>query len=229
MCRRSILVGASLGALGLVLAVSVAARVGLVAVELPDPRPDGVFLWMISRALGVTAYFALTLEVLLGLALSTGAGDRLLARARSVELHRGLSSAALGLTFAHAVALLGDRFVRFDLLDLLVPFVAPYRPVAVGVGVLAAWAAFVVHASFLVRKRIGPRIWRALHYLAFLLYAAATAHGLAAGTDAGATWMQAAYATSVGAVLALLTLRVRRASRAPREDREGVSRPRPIV
>jgi predicted ferric reductase len=228
MRRTTVLSVASLAGLALVVGVSVAARSGLVVAVLPDPRPEGPFAWMLSRALGVTAYVALSLEVLLGLALSTGAGDRLLARARSVELHQWLSSVALALTGAHAHALVGDRFVRFDLLDVLVPFASRHRPAAVGLGVLAAWAAVVVHASFGARKRIGARAWRVVHYLAFALYAAATAHGLAAGTDARATWMRAVYAGSAGALALLVGLRLRAAApTAGAGSCAGPSRPAP--
>ncbi len=210
MRRKTALILGSLGALLVVAALGAAVRAGIVPAALPDPRPTGPFVWTLSRALGVTAYVAISLEVVLGLALSTGAGDRLIARARSVELHEGLSATAIAITAAHAIALVGDRFVRFDVIDLIVPFASRVRPLGVGLGVLAAWAAVLVHASFAARKRLGPRGWRAMHYLAFALYAAATAHGLLAGTDARATWLRAVYATSVVAVLSLTGLRIAR-------------------
>lgn len=102
----------------------------------------------------------------------------------------------------------GDRFIGFDALDLWVPFVAPYRPFAVGVGVLAAWFAVIVHASFGARRRLGPKAWRALHALSFLAYAFATAHGLTAGTDSTSAWLRTLCAASVVSVTALLAVRV---------------------
>jgi predicted ferric reductase len=186
----------------LILAAAVSARAGWISI--PVARPDTPVLWQASRAAGFAAYAALSAEVLLGLFLSTAVADRWIARPRAVELHRWLSAVALGLTGAHALALVGDRFVRFDVLDVLVPFLAPYRPAAVGVGGLAAYGAAAVHVSFRLRSRIGARAWRALHFLSFGAYAGATAHGLLAGTDAALPWARAVYAASAGLVLWLV-------------------------
>lgn len=204
--RRILFTGFAAGLVLLAMAAAIGARAGVVSI--PFARPDGAASWLASRAAGVTAYVAITLEIVFGLFLSTGAADRWIARARSVEIHRFLSVTALALVAAHALVLLADRFVRFDLLAVLVPFAAPYRPFAVGIGALAAYAAIVVHGSFAVRRSIGQRAWRALHYVSFAVFALATGHGLLAGSDAGRPWMVAVYASSTAAVLALIAYRV---------------------
>lgn len=170
-------------------------------------RIDGPGAWLASRAAGLTAYLALTLEIALGLFLSTGVADAWMARARSMELHRWLSRGSLALVAAHASALLLDRAVRFDLVDMLVPFVSGYRPFAVGLGVLGAWLAWGVHVSFSLRDRLGQRLWRALHYSSFGVYALATAHGLLAGSDGGRAGVGALYLGSAALVGALLVAR----------------------
>ena len=204
--RKAILWGFAAGVALLSLVATIGARAGIVTI--PFARPDGNAFWLASRAAGITAYLAITLSIVFGLFLSTGAADRFIARAKSVEIHRFLSVASLALIALHAFALVADRFVHFDLLDVWVPFLAPYRPFAVGIGVLAAYAIIVVHASFGLRRRIGQRTWRALHYLSFALFALSTAHGLLAGSDAGTSWMRVVYASSFGAVLALVVGRV---------------------
>jgi hypothetical protein len=95
--------------------------------EVEDPRSY-------RRVVVVAGFLALTLDVVFGLLVSTAVADRLMPRARSVEVHRWLSSVTLALTATHALALLADRFIRFDVLILLVPFAAPYRALAVGLG-----------------------------------------------------------------------------------------------
>ena len=60
----------------------------------------------------------------------------------------------------------------------------------------------VVYASFSLRTRIGIRNWRRLHWATYLVFAFATLHGLAAGTDSGTTWALALYGGATGAVLA---------------------------
>jgi methionine sulfoxide reductase heme-binding subunit len=204
--RRPLVLGVAIAIALLVVIDAIAARAGLVTGAMP--RPDGPWIWIASRAAGVTAFVALTLDVAFGLLLSTGVADRWIARARSVEIHRWLSSSTLVLVGAHALSLAGDRFVRFDVLDAFVPFIAPYRAGAVGVGVIAAWIALAVHVSFGLRKRIGASVWRRLHYLSFVTFGLAAAHGLLAGSDAARPWGHALYLGAVGVVATLSLVRV---------------------
>jgi DMSO/TMAO reductase YedYZ heme-binding membrane subunit len=66
----------------------------------------------------------------------------------------------------------------------------------------------IVTASFYVRRHIGQRAWRTLHYLTFLAFLVATAHGIASGTDSGTGWAQAMYIGSAVTVGFLLTYRI---------------------
>ena len=72
---------------------------------------------------------------------------------------------------------------------------------------LAAELMVLIYASFSLRRRIGARNWRRLHYLTFGVFAAATVHGLAAGTD---RWAFGLYAGSVAAVAGLTAWRILR-------------------
>ncbi len=204
--RRYIYWGSALSLVFFALATAAGVRAGVLADT--TPRPDGPWLWVASRAAGVTAFVALSLDTIFGLLVSTGAADRWVPRARSVEVHRWLSTASLSLTAAHAVALVGDRTVRFDALAVTVPFLSPYRPAAVALGTLAAWGAALVAASFALRGSLGARTWRRLHYLSFAVFAAALAHGVLAGTDASRPWMRAMYLGAGAAVAALVAYRV---------------------
>jgi methionine sulfoxide reductase heme-binding subunit len=167
-------------------------------------------LWIASRAAGATAFLALALDVIFGLAVSTGGLDRLVPRGRSVAVHRWLSAVALVLTGAHALALLGDRHVGFDVADLLVPLHSCYRPVPLALGLLAGYSALIVHVSFSWRRRLGTEAWRRLHYLSFLAFAAALLHGLRAGTDSATAGMQALYVGCTTVVALLLLFRTLR-------------------
>ncbi|HEU0029952.1 MAG TPA: hypothetical protein VFQ53_04910 [Kofleriaceae bacterium] len=200
---RGVIVGlVVLGALG-----AVASRAGWIVVDVP--RFDGTFAWVLSRATGYAAYLALALDVAVGLLVSARAGDRFLARGHAVELHRWLSPLGLALVLGHAVVLLADRYVRFDLLDVAVPFVSSYRPVAVGLGVVAAYLAVVVHASFAFRRQLGTPRWRKLHALSFVAFAGATLHAVLAGSDAWSPWALALVGAPLAIVVVLLVRRIR--------------------
>jgi methionine sulfoxide reductase heme-binding subunit len=201
--RIALCLAASL--LGGLIVFTLAARLGLTAVPLS--RPDTHWFWYFSRATGVTAYLALAMATVWGLLVSSGMVDWLVARGRSVELHKWLSSVSLVLVVGHGAALIEDSYVRFDALDVLVPFLAPYRPVAVGLGIVGLYLALVVYGSFAVRTRLGMRRWRALHALSFPAFALVTLHGVLAGSDSGLSLVRLMYIVSAGLVLWLTLYR----------------------
>ena len=167
-------------------------------------KSDPTF-WLLARATGLTAYALLTTSVMAGLTVkSKPLGPRV--RAASVtDLHRFLAVLALGAVTAHGLTLMLDQTVRMPLVALLVPGLSPYRPMATGLGVLAGELMLLVYVSFSLRRRIGARAWRRLHYVTFAVFAVATVHGLAAGTD---RWAFGLYASSVAAVAGLTAWRV---------------------
>ena len=87
-------------------------------------------------------------------------------------------------------------------LGLFVPGLVDYRPVWTAVGVVAAELMLLIAVSFPLLKRIGARNWRRLHWLTYAVFAAATVHGLAAGSDSGQPWATGLYAGAVGTVAA---------------------------
>lgn len=183
---RSVLRGIVVGFVALALVGAIASRAGWGAISVP--RLAGTGPWLLARASGYAAFVALSLDVIAGLLVSTRAGDRWMARGQLIDLHGWLSPIALALLVGHVLALLADRYIRFDVLDVLVPMLSPYRPVAVGLGIVAAYCAVVVHASFGFRRKIGTKAWRRLHHLSFVAFGAATVHAFLAGTDASRTW-----------------------------------------
>jgi sulfoxide reductase heme-binding subunit YedZ len=218
--RRAAVIGAAIALAFALIADALLARAGLSPGLVP--RAAGAWPWIVSRAAGVTALVALTLDVAWGLFLSTGAADGWIARARSVDIHRFLSAAGLALLALHALSLAADHVVRFDVIGAIIPFTAPYRPLAVGVGVIAAWLAVALHVSFALRKRLGVRAWRLLHHASFAAFALAIAHGVVAGSDGARPWMRGLYAACLGLVGALAVYRVALAtSRAMAGGRSG--------
>jgi sulfoxide reductase heme-binding subunit YedZ len=203
---KRIAAGIAIGVALVALFNAGAARLGLSTVAAPTVA--GPAAWTTARASGLTALLALTLDMVFGLFVTTGAADRMIRRGHSVEVHRWLSSVALALVAIHLLALTLDRFVRFDLLDLVVPFLSSYRRIAVGVGVLVAYGAVVVHASFGLRGRIGVKNWRRLHYLSFFVFAAAVIHAFLAGSDSTHASIQAIYVSAATVVGLLAVYRV---------------------
>jgi sulfoxide reductase heme-binding subunit YedZ len=141
----------------------------------------------------------LTLSILAGL-LVKSRPFRSLKPAAVVDLHRILAMLGLGALAGHAAALVLDTTVKVSIAGLFIPGLVSYRPVWTSCGILAAELMVLVYASFSMRKRIGPKNWRRLHWATYGIFALATVHGLAAGTDASRTWAFGLYALAVGSV-----------------------------
>jgi methionine sulfoxide reductase heme-binding subunit len=182
-------------------------------------KSDPTF-WLLARASGITAYVLLTLSVLGGLMVKARPFGAAIRPASAVDLHRTLALLSLGALALHGVALVLDHTVAIGVLDLLVPGVAPYRPVWTGAGVLAGELMLLVYLSFGLRRRIGARNWRRLHWTTYGAFAAATAHGVMAGSDSSAPWALALYLGATGAVAAATAWRALVPARPP-------TRPRP--
>jgi methionine sulfoxide reductase heme-binding subunit len=138
--------------------------------------------WIVARAAGLVAFGLLTLSVWLGLGMST----RLLGPRRQKALlgwHRTLVWTGLSMLALHVGAILFDPVLHLGLLSVLVPFTAHWRPGAIAAGVVAGWLTLMLAVSFRMRKRIGQKGWRRLHYASFGAFALALGHALAAGTD----------------------------------------------
>ena len=164
--------------------------------------------WVFERLFAFLAYFALAASVIYGMLLSTKLLDATVHRPITFSLHQDLASVGLGLAGVHGALLALDKSVPFTLAQIAVPGLAPYSPLWVAAGQVAFYLALIVVGSFYVRRRIGQRAWRLLHYLTFLAFAGATVHGLFAGTDTGSSWAFWSYAGATTAVVFLFAYRI---------------------
>jgi hypothetical protein len=163
--------------------------------------------WYVVRAAGLVAFGALTLSVWLGLAMST----RLLGPKRMKSVlgwHQTIAWTGLSMLGLHAGTLLFDPTLHFGLPALLVPFAAPWRPVAVAAGVVTGWLMLAIASSFRLRKWIGQKGWRRLHYATFAAFVLALGHALVAGTDLRGVGGPILAAVAAGPVIWLTLARV---------------------
>jgi sulfoxide reductase heme-binding subunit YedZ len=162
------------------------------------------FFWISSRAAGIAALLAASAAVSLGLLMSTRALKHKDLRA----WHEALSIATLASLGVHAVALLGDGYLKPSLLDVAVPGLIAHETFWTALGIVGGWLFVILGLSYYVRGRIGPRRWRTLHRFTALAWVLGVAHALGAGTDAGAPWFLLAAAMVVLPAAALLVKRL---------------------
>ena len=164
--------------------------------------------WDTARAGGFAAYILLSVAVSVGLVLRNRWQTPKWPRLITNELHGYLSLLALVFIVVHVLAVLVDPFTRFGLAEVLVPFVSHYRPVWMGLGIVALYLLLAVWLSSRLRTRVGYETWRRIHVLAYGVYVAATIHGLGTGSDTRSVWAPIVYASSVVVVGGLAARRL---------------------
>jgi DMSO/TMAO reductase YedYZ heme-binding membrane subunit len=171
--------------------------------------------WYASRGTGIVSLVLLTLVVALGVAGSLRLRAERWPRFLVVGLHRNLTLLALAFLGVHIATSVLDSFAPIGLRDALVPFLASYRPIWLGLGAVAFDLLLALTLTSLLRARVGYRAWRALHWLAYGAWPVALAHGLGTGSDVRFGWMQALTVACVLLVLAAVARRLARAAAAP--------------
>lgn len=200
-------------------AVSFAAE-QLKAMGLPLVRNTQAY-WYMARAGGIVAFLLLWLGSLWGVMMSAKLAKGLYV----FGLHEFLPILAMIFAALHALVLLGDHYIGFDLLQLAVPFTASYRPLWTGLGTLTLYLGVALAASFYVRRWIGRRTWRVLHYATYGVFTLALAHGLMAGTDSTlplVRWMYIATGASLLFVTLVRIFSLSRGQTGKRVDARGV-------
>ena len=146
--------------------------------------------WFVARSSGIVALALLLAAVTFGLLMSTRLGARFAAAPWLLAVHRSLGGLAVAFTGAHLAGLVLDNYVQFGLVDLLVPGASPWKPLAVGWGVVAMYLLVAVQVTSLAMRRLPATLWRVVHLSSFVLFWVAALHGLTAGTDATAAWFR---------------------------------------
>ena len=165
--------------------------------------------WYLSRGTAFVSLSLLWLSMAMGLGITNKMARFWPGMPATFALHEYVS--LLGLAFAafHAVILLGDTYINFTLLQILLPFsTVDYRPFWVGIGQLGFYIWLIVALSFYIRPMIGQKFWRLLHYLSFAMYFIGIFHAIFSGTDSSMSWAQNYYWFSAGSLLFLFCVRI---------------------
>jgi sulfoxide reductase heme-binding subunit YedZ len=141
------------------------------------------FWWYLTRAAGLMGYFLLWLSTAWGLVVSSKILDTFMERAFTYDFHEYLSLLGLGFIAVHVSVLMADQYLPYSIWQVLVPFLSPYRPLWVGIGVITFYLSLLVTVTFYLKKHIGMSAFRKIHYLSLVAYVGATVHGLYGGTD----------------------------------------------
>ena len=202
------------GASAWLLVVGAFAGAALALITIPAWLPvlgaslvgaDAKVFWYLSRASAFTAFVLLWISMATGLIISNKMARVWPGAFTAFDLHQFTSLLGLGFAVFHVVVLLGEHYIGFSLVQLVVPFAdTPYRPVWVALGQTAIYLLLPVTFTFYIRRQIGNRLWRVIHFLSYPIFGLALLHGLFSGTDSGNLWVTWLY-WLCGVSLAALT------------------------
>lgn len=177
------------------------------ALAVTNPNPLDYGWWLTSRAAGITALLFVTASTVLGLFMASGIVRRPGLKGKLMPAHEYISLVAVGAILVHGLALVGDSWLHPTIAQVFIPGLIAYRPLAVGVGIVAGWITVLLSLSYYARRRIGIRRWRLLHRFIVVVWAMAIAHSFFAGTDATTLWMRVLLMASIAPAMFLTLYR----------------------
>jgi hypothetical protein len=163
---------------------------------------------MLIRGSGIVAFALLTAATIWGLLVSSRLLGRLVKAKTLTWFHESLGIGALLATLVHVGVLSIDDYLDFTWPELLVPGLSDWRPMAVAMGIAALYGLLLVSSSFYLKRWIGQKAWRAIHFSSIGVFVASLLHGVWAGTDAGAPMMIGLYLGSAVVVFSLIGFRL---------------------
>jgi methionine sulfoxide reductase heme-binding subunit len=164
--------------------------------------------WYLARGTGAVALVLLTASVVLGIVGSVRFTAPRWPRFAIDTVHRDVSLLVLVVLAIHIVTSVLDGFAPIRLFDGIIPFVTPYRPLWMGLGTLSFDLLLAIAITSLVRRRLGYRAWRTIHWLAYASWPVAVLHGLGTGSDVKQWWMLGLTAACIMAVLVAVWTRI---------------------
>jgi sulfoxide reductase heme-binding subunit YedZ len=166
--------------------------------------PSHYLFWITSRAAGTTAMVFASASVGVGLASRT----KLLKGPDRFNIHQALAVATMIAIAVHGLSLLGDTYLRPNLIDITVPFALSYKTIPTSIGIIAGWGMILLGLSYYARRWIGVQRWKLIHRFTALAWAFGLVHTFTVGTDAGQLWFIALILLTAAPALMLLTARL---------------------
>ena len=173
----------SIGAIAVLVALGVTDQV----LPAADPRTEALRPWIAARALGVTAYLLLAVQVALGLLLSHPRNTTEWRATKQVfPWHEMLTVFTFGFLALHTGLLAVDRFAHVGWLGALVPGLSEFRTPAVAIGTIATYAMLFTAITAKWTRLLPSGWWLKVHRVAAVTFLLAWVHGVLAGTDSQA-------------------------------------------
>lgn len=154
-------------------------------------------VWYLMRGSGVVSLLLLTAVLALGIATHRGARLPTLPGFATLALHRSVSLLAVTFIAIHVGAAVVNPYAGVALVNVVLPFGAASQPLWAGLGAVALDLVLALIVTGLLRRRIGKRVFRAVHWTAYAAWPLALVHAAGIGSDTGTIWMRGVAVTCV--------------------------------
>lgn len=168
----------------------------------------GTAFWFASRATGVISLILFSLVAILGILINRQGRLPGLPRFAVTGLHRNLSLLTVAFLGMHIVTAIVDGYAHIPWLSTLVPFTSGYERFWIGLGTMAVDLFAAVIVTSLLRDRLRPAVWRAVHWLSYVSYPVIVVHSMGAYKDLRSGWLLALTMATVFAVVTAIGYRI---------------------
>lgn len=168
----------------------------------------GTALWYASRATGVVCLVLFSLVAILGILVNRQGRLPGLPRFAVTGLHRNLSLLTVAFLGIHIVTAIADGYVDIPWFSTIVPFTSGYERLWIGLGTVTVDLFAAVLVTSLLRDRLTPSVWRAVHWLSYVSYPVVVVHSMGASKDLRSGWLLALTMATVFAVVTAIAYRV---------------------
>jgi sulfoxide reductase heme-binding subunit YedZ len=141
------------------------------------------FFWVLARVSGLSAYAALAIALLTGVALRTAVLDWLGSNRVIRSVHEFTTVLWIPLAALHVLTLLLDATARIGIVDVFLPFHTGYGTLAIGLGSLSLDILVAVTVAAYLKRRMRNDVWLWVHRLAYAAFALIFLHAVLSGTD----------------------------------------------
>lgn len=165
-------------------------------------------LWAFGRASGVVALILFTITLILGIVTRSGRPLPGMPRFSVSLVHRNVSLVAVVFLVLHVGTLMLDSYAKLGPIDVVVPFLGSFKPFWQGLGTVAFDLVLAVVITGLLRRRIGQRVFRFVHWFTYAMWPIAVVHAIGNGTNGTSGWFLALAAASAILVVAAAVWRL---------------------
>lgn len=148
--------------------------------------PITPWVWYTARVAGILGFIFLWLTVFLGLSIRNPILKKIIKPAYSFDFHCFVAAMAVFWALIHGTVLIFDAKLRFNLKDVLVPFVSKttlVEPKYLALGIMAFYLMVVMTITSYLRSHLNHKLWRVLHFLNPVAFVFVVVHGYMNGTD----------------------------------------------